>query len=119
MFQHVYQSEDLVLCRQSFGGREGELSTLELQWLAARAGQGIEHFTERHEMLLCPRDVMKEIFEEAGFEMTCDDGGLNQRRGLFVGRRLVTWASTSKPTSPPCSTIQSSSARRSSRSSIA
>ena len=50
------------------------------------AREGVEHFTEHHEMGLFTHDQYMEAFEGCGLETTCDAEGL-MGRGLYLGRR--------------------------------
>ena len=50
----TYDAPELKLCRQCVAAAAGDVSVLDLHWLVARAGAGVEHFVERHELWLCP-----------------------------------------------------------------
>lgn len=84
----IYQSDELKLCRACNTKREGEIAVLDFHWLASREGASdIEHFTERHELWLCPRPLMLSILDEAGFDCRIEENGLTPKRGLIVGQR--------------------------------
>jgi SAM-dependent methyltransferase len=81
--------EEGVLARAARAERQGDHSVVEFQWaLAGRAG-GVQGFHERHRMWLCPRETMRRVLEEAGFEVDWDPQGLPgpRSRGLFLGCR--------------------------------
>lgn len=89
---HTYNGDDLKLCRMAASDRETrggiDLAIIDFFWLALEAAaEKAEHFTERHEVWLCPRDLMHAIFEDAGFAMRFEPDGLLPGRGLFVGTR--------------------------------
>lgn len=83
----TYDDDEVKLCRVSVSRREGDRSIIDFHWLAARRGGEVEHFTDRHELWLCPPDRMIEIFRDAGFECRFEPDGLMKMRGLIVGRR--------------------------------
>jgi daunosaminyl-N,N-dimethyltransferase/N-dimethyltransferase len=85
----TYADDDIKLCRASVSRREGDRAVVEFHWLAARRGGGVEHFTDRHALWLCPREQMIEIFEDAGFACRFEPEGLMKMRGLIVGRRVL------------------------------
>lgn len=64
-------------------GREGDLSVLDIHYLAGTP-QGIEHFTERHELGLFTDEEYLAAFRDAGLDVTHDPEGLFGR-GLFLG----------------------------------
>lgn len=83
----TYDSPDLKLARATVSETDGDISVMDMHWLVVRTGQPVEHFVDRHRVWLCPRDVMRAAFEEAGFEVRFDEPGLPRGRGLFIGRR--------------------------------
>lgn len=85
--QHTYESEDLKLCRSVVGRREGDRAILEFHWLVTRRDEGVEHFVDTHTMWLCPRDPMRQLFVDAGFECAWEDDGLMPGRGLLLGTK--------------------------------
>jgi SAM-dependent methyltransferase len=63
---------------------EGNRSILELQYLVGRL-DGVEHFTERHELTLFDDEEMLDAFRAAGLEVEHDPEGGPMGRGLYVG----------------------------------
>jgi SAM-dependent methyltransferase len=63
---------------------EGNRSILELQYLVGRL-DGVEHFTERHELTLFEDEEMLDAFRAAGLEVEHDPEGGPMGRGLYVG----------------------------------
>jgi len=84
---HTYQDDDLKLCRQAVTRIEGDLSVFDMHWLVARRHEGVEHFVERHELRLYPRETMRSALEDAGFDARFEPEGLMPRRGLHIGRK--------------------------------
>lgn len=63
------------------------ISVMDLHYLVIPAGGPVEHFSERHELWLCPRPLMIAAAEAAGFIVTWLDAGLMPGRGLLLGVR--------------------------------
>lgn len=78
---------DLKLCRQIFIDVDGDRSTLHMEWLVARRGVGLEHFTEAHTLRLVAHARIVEALERAGLRARYEPDGLMPRRGLVIGRR--------------------------------
>ncbi|MBN2496538.1 MAG: class I SAM-dependent methyltransferase [Deltaproteobacteria bacterium] len=87
----VLQSADgekLKCARACIPGLDGDRAVIDYHWLVLRSGQAaVEHFTERHELRLCSRETMTEIFDRAGFAVSHEPRGLVPGRGLLVARR--------------------------------
>jgi len=84
----TFDGEQLKCARACVPALEGELAILDFHWLVLREGQpAVEHFVERHELWLCPHEVMAETFEQAGFSVAREPRGLMPDRGLLVARR--------------------------------
>ena len=63
---------------------EGSRSILELHYLVGRP-DGVEHFTERHELSLFEDEEMLSAFRTAGLAVEHDPEGGPMGRGLYVG----------------------------------
>lgn len=63
------------------------ISVMDLHYLVVPRGGQVEHFQERHELWLCPREVMVAAAEAAGLRVTWLEPGLSPGRGLLVGVR--------------------------------
>ena len=74
---------DLKITRMSTGGVEGRLSFLLFHYLIGTP-QGIEYFTERHELGLFDHEEYLEAFRKADLETIHDPEGLDGR-GLYIG----------------------------------
>ncbi|MDP2307812.1 MAG: class I SAM-dependent methyltransferase [Pseudomonadota bacterium] len=84
--QHT-DTPKLKVCRMSTASREGDASVLDFAWLVGRPGAPIEHFTERHELWLCPRPTFAAALDAAGFDARFEPDGLMKQRGLWIGRK--------------------------------
>jgi SAM-dependent methyltransferase len=85
--QHTYESDDLKLCRSVVSRQEGEMAVLDFHWLVTPRGGQVEHFVDRHELWLCPRDTMLRVFRDAGFDAQWQTDGLMRDRELLVAKR--------------------------------
>ena len=74
---------DLKISRMNISEVEGNLSFLVFHYTIGTP-QGIEYFTERHELGLFTQEVYLEAFRKAGLEVTHDPEGLDGR-GLYIG----------------------------------
>jgi hypothetical protein len=85
---HAVDAPDLKAVRVSRArGEAGRLAEYEFHWLVARPGEEVEHFVERHRLMLYERDELRASFEEAGFRVRFEEAGLMPERGLLVARR--------------------------------
>lgn len=76
---------DLKIARMNVSSVEDGLSILDFHYLVATPN-GVEHFTERHELGLFDHEEYVEAFEAAGLTVTYDSEGLTGR-GLYIGVR--------------------------------
>lgn len=78
-------AQDLKITRMSLGGKRGNIATLDFHYLVGTV-DGIEYFTEHHELgLFSHRDYMN-AFRAARLEVFHDKRGLDGR-GLYIGRK--------------------------------
>jgi SAM-dependent methyltransferase len=78
-------ADGLAVARVTLSGREGNVSTMDMQYLVGTA-DGIEHFAEVHRVALFTREEMRTAFEAAGLRPDYDATGLIGR-GLWIARR--------------------------------
>lgn len=74
---------DLKLARMNVSGVEGNVAILDFHYLVATP-DGIEHFTERHELGLFTAEEYKAAFERAGLAVQHDTEWLGGR-GMYIG----------------------------------
>ncbi len=74
---------DLKITRMNVSEREGDLAVIEFHYLVGTA-EGIDYFSERHELALFHSAIYIITFEAAGLQTYHDPEGLMDR-GLFVG----------------------------------
>jgi len=74
---------DLKIARLSLSGVEDRLSFFTFHYMVGRL-QGVEYFTERHELGLFPHEEYLEAFRKAELEVIHDPEGLDGR-GLYIG----------------------------------
>ena len=84
---------DLKLARMNVSAQEGNVAILDFHYLVATP-EGVEHFSERHELGLFTQDEYCQAAVLAGLETTFDEHGLTGR-GLLIGARSLATAQTS------------------------
>jgi daunosaminyl-N,N-dimethyltransferase/N-dimethyltransferase len=78
---------DLRIARATVADQRGDHSIMDMHWLVARKGRPVLHFVDRHQVWLCPREVMRRVFAEAGFDADFVDASFTRGRTLLVARR--------------------------------
>ncbi|MEP7287392.1 MAG: class I SAM-dependent methyltransferase [Chloroflexota bacterium] len=78
---------DLIIARMNVGERQGDLSILDFYFMVATPN-GVEYFTEKHELGLFSLENYLDAFKKSGLEVIHDPEGITGR-GLFVGVRPV------------------------------
>jgi SAM-dependent methyltransferase len=78
---------ELKIARINLSGAEGRLSYMDFHYLIGTL-EGVEHFTERHELGLFEVDEMVASFTQAGLKVTYDEEGI-AGRGLYVGTKAA------------------------------
>lgn len=84
---YTWEDDELKLARASVVRAEGRKSVLEFHWMVARRGQGVERFSERHDLWMFNRSEYLDAFRGAGFHVKFHSVGLSDNRGLYVGRK--------------------------------
>lgn len=79
----LVEQPDFKLARMGISTRRDDVAVIDFHFLVGSA-QGIEHFTERHELGLFTREQYLDAFAQAGLRTQVDEEGVN-RRGLYVG----------------------------------
>jgi ubiquinone/menaquinone biosynthesis C-methylase UbiE len=74
---------DLKICRMNISEVDGLLSFFVFHYMVGTP-QGVEYFTERHELGLFTQEEYLEAFHKAGLETIHDPEGLDGR-GLYIG----------------------------------
>ena len=74
---------DLKIARMNVSSNEGNIALLDFHYLVATT-EGVEHFTERHELGLFTDVEYRGAFEGAGMDVKLDAGWLTGR-GLYIG----------------------------------
>ena len=74
---------ELKLVRMNTSQVSGRVSILDFHYLVG-SPQGVEHFTELHELGLFTRTEMEQAFQQAGLAVSYDENGLTGR-GLYFG----------------------------------
>lgn len=78
------RSADISIVRMNTSAREARVSIMDFHYLVGTA-DGVEHFTERHEMSLFTSSEYEAAFAAAGLEVERDGDAL-LGRGLYVAR---------------------------------
>lgn len=83
----TWEDKDLKIARACVVRADGPLSILEFHWMVARRGDGVERFSERHELWMFSRRQFLDALAAAGFQARHHSVGLTDSRGLYVGRK--------------------------------
>ena len=83
VFALFVDQPDLKVSRMSIGEVDGSLSILFFHYMVGTP-QGVEYFTERHELGLFTHEEYLEAFRKARLEVIHDPEGLDGR-GLYIG----------------------------------
>jgi SAM-dependent methyltransferase len=84
VYMSTGETEDGKICRMSVSKKQGTLSVLNFHYLLGTS-EGIEYFTERHELGLFSVEEMCKAFDQAGLSAIYDKAGWTGR-GLYVAR---------------------------------
>ncbi|MGM0554899.1 MAG: class I SAM-dependent DNA methyltransferase [Myxococcota bacterium] len=84
VWMQTYEDEDIKVCRQLMPARDDRVAVLDFHWLVARKSDGIDHFTDLHELYMYTHEEYVDALEGARFEVEHDDEGLTGR-GLYIG----------------------------------
>ncbi len=74
---------ELKIARMNVSRVEGNISILDFHYLVATT-QGVEHFTEHHELGMFTREEFAFAFRQADLKMIYDEQGVDGR-GLYIG----------------------------------
>lgn len=85
---HTAETDDVKVCRMSRTMIAGRISRLQFQFLVGDR-DGVEHFSEVHELGLFTRSQTEQAFHDAGLDVEYDPEGLTDR-GLYMGRSAAT-----------------------------
>lgn len=78
---------NLKIARMNVSGRRDNIALLDFHYLVATP-DGVEHFTEHHELGLFTDDEYRQAFAATGLELAYDAEGLIGR-GLYIGVRAA------------------------------
>ncbi len=83
---HMFTGETTEgkICRMNISKRKGSLSIIDFHYLVGTSN-GVQHFTERHELGLFSVEEMKRAFKNAGLMVTYDEDGFTGR-GIYIAR---------------------------------
>ncbi|MBC8368232.1 class I SAM-dependent methyltransferase [bacterium] len=83
----TYEDTELKLCRQTVSQLEDKVAVLEMNWLIARAGEGVSHRMETHRMPLVEASHHLELLERNGFKARFEESASMPDRGLIIGKK--------------------------------
>lgn len=78
---------NLKIARMNVSGRRDNIALLDFHYLVATS-EGVEHFTEHHELGLFTDEDYRRAFAAAGLDVAYDTAGLIGR-GLYIGVRPI------------------------------
>ncbi len=79
---------ELKVARVNISSVEGRLAVLNFHYLVGRV-EGVDHFTERHELGLFTEEEYRQAFRGAGLDTAYDPHGLIGR-GMYIGVKPLT-----------------------------
>jgi ubiquinone/menaquinone biosynthesis C-methylase UbiE len=81
----TYDGKDIKIARLNVSELRGSLSVMDMHYLIAERGKGVEHFVDRHELGLFEVDETQRIMKKAGLQSRFLRHGLMREKGMFVG----------------------------------
>ena len=87
VFTLKVEKPDIKIIRMSHGGKRGNVSILEFQYLIGTRN-GIDHQVEIHELGLFTHEEYIGAFHAAGLKVTYNKKGLDGR-GLYIGKKAI------------------------------
>jgi daunosaminyl-N,N-dimethyltransferase/N-dimethyltransferase len=82
----TYHSPELHVARACVSELDGRVARMDFHWMVV-SPDGIEHFTDVHEMWCSTREEMTAALESAGFTVRWEEEGLCPGRGLAIAVR--------------------------------
>ena len=79
----LVEQPEFKLVRMAYSTRRDDVAVIDFHFLVGST-QGVEHFTERHELGLYTNEQYLDAFTQAGLAVHVDVEGVN-KRGLYVG----------------------------------
>jgi len=83
----TYEDDDIKLARSVVSRVEGRMSILDMHWLVARRDESVEHFVDRHELMLYTVEEMKKAFAAASLSARHLRGAGISDRGTYLARK--------------------------------
>lgn len=84
IFMDISESEDIKICRMAHNEKIKNISRLNFQWMVC-THEGIETFSEQHDLGLFTVDEMLSCFESAGLKASYDPApGQFANRGIYT-----------------------------------
>lgn len=84
---NTYENDDIKIARTSYSYKKENLSFIDMQFIVAEKGKGINHFEDIHELGLFDHDEIKTLMEKHGFKVEILSS-LNGRK-LFIGTKFL------------------------------
>ncbi|MBN1329670.1 MAG: class I SAM-dependent methyltransferase [Candidatus Heimdallarchaeota archaeon] len=81
----IYDSEELKIARLNISERDGDISILDMHYLIAEKDKKVQHFIDRHEMIMFPHELLISLMTDAGLKAWKYTEGIFESRGLLIG----------------------------------
>jgi SAM-dependent methyltransferase len=78
------ESKESKICRMNVSKQEGSLSLLNFHYLVGTS-EGVQHYTERHELGLFSIEEMLGAFKKSGLKVKFDEKGISGR-GMYIAK---------------------------------
>jgi len=83
----TYEDDDIKLARSVVSRVEGRMSVLDMHWLVARRNEEVEHFVDRHELMMTTQEEMLAAFASAGLDARHHVVSETDDRGVYVAKK--------------------------------
>ncbi|HUT81846.1 MAG TPA: class I SAM-dependent methyltransferase [Candidatus Bathyarchaeia archaeon] len=81
----IYEDKDLKIARANISEQDGDRSIFDMHYLIAERDKPVQHFIDRHEMIMFPHELFLSFMTESGLKAWKFSEGIFESRGLLIG----------------------------------